>query len=274
MLTPSDELFLQIEAGNLQRAGTPMPLIMDIINNMSAKLSCDAACQKQKEANKLRKKWIDSLNQYEKLPQTIETNEKNYYDAAKGKSYYTNDILKPKYEKQAKNLVTEEHNYLKETTKQFNVLLDGFSGETIAVQRLKELEKDLITKNKLLKEKIDDHYKKTLTDERRVFYEIEEVDRLNKYTYILKIVYFILLGLYVFFGPFFRKDYYKSAKHWLRLLIYLAIPYIIRPIVIFLTTQQPRSNNDLDIKEDIKNAGAFTKDILYSYPSTIITELT
>lgn len=274
MLTPNDELFLQIEAANLQRTGTPMPFIIDIINNMAANLSCDAACQKQKEADKLRKKWIDSINQYEKLPQTIETNEKNYYDAAKGKSYYTNDILKPKYEKQAKNLVTEEHNYLKETTKQFNVLLDGFSGETIAVQRLKELEKDLITKNKLLKEKIDDHYKKTLTDERRVFYEIEEVDRLNKYTYILKIVYFILLGLYVFFGPFFRKDYYKSAKHWLRLLIYLAIPYIIRPIVIFLTTQQPRSNNDLDIKEDIKNAGAFTKDILYSYPSTIITELT
>lgn len=273
MLTPDQEKLLSIEAGNLQNAGASMPVIIDMINNMAAQLSCDSACQKRKQEDKLRKKWIDSLNQYEKLPQTIKSNEKNYYDFAKGDSYYKNDILKPKYEKQAYNLVKDEHKYLEDTTKNFNSLVNGYCDDKKSINRLKQLEEDLVEKNEYIREKIDDYYKTTLTDERRVYYEIQEIDRLKKYTFILKVIYYILIGLYVFYGPFFRKEYYKSLKQWSRLFFYITLPYIILPIVIFLTTSQPRSNNDLNIKEDIKKTGTFTKDILYSYPSTIVSQL-
>ena len=273
MLTPDQEQLLNIEAGNLQSAGASMPFIIDMINNMAAQLSCDSACQRRKEENELRKKWIDSLNQYEKLPQIIKSNEKNYYDFAKGDSYYINDILKPKYEKQAYNLVKDEHKYLEDTTKNFNSLVNAYCDDKISIKRLKQLDEDLDEKNKYIKEKIDDYYKTTFTDERRVYYEIQEIDRLKRYTFILKVIYFILIGLYVFFGPFFRKEYYKSLKQWVRLFFYIGLPSIILPIVIFLTTSQPRSNNNLNIKEDIKKTGTFIKDILYSYPSVIVNQL-
>ena len=273
MLTPNQEKLLNIEARKLQSAGVSMPQIMDTINNMAAQLSCDAACQKRKEEDKLRKKWIDSLNHYEKLPQTIKSNEKKYYDFTKSDSYYKNDILKPKYEKQAYDLVKDEHKYLEDSTKKFDTLVNGYCADKISIKRLKQLEKDLDEKNDYLREKIDDFFKTTITDERRVYYEIQEVDQLKKYTFILKVIYYILIGFYVFFGPFFRKDYYKSFKQWARLFLYLIIPYIILPIVIFLTTSQPRTNNDLNIKEDIKKTGTFTKDVLYSYPSAIVNQL-
>lgn len=273
MLTPHQELLMSLEAQKLGRSGTSMPQIMDTINNMAAQFMCDSACQKRKEEDKLRKKWIDSLNQYEKLPQTIESNEKKYYDFAKGDSYYKNDILKPKYEKQAYDLVKDEHKYLEDSTKKFDTLVNGYCADKKSIKRLKQLEEDLDEKNEYLREKIDDHYKTTLTDERRVYYEIQEVDQLKKYTFILKVIYYILIGFYVFFGPFFKKDYYKSLKQWLRLFFYITIPFIILPIVIFLTTSQPRTNDNLNIKEDIKKTATFTKDVLYSYPSAIVNQL-
>ncbi len=54
MLTPDQEQLLSIEAGNLQSAGASMPVIIDMINNMAAQLSCDSACQKRKQEDKLR----------------------------------------------------------------------------------------------------------------------------------------------------------------------------------------------------------------------------
>ncbi len=273
MLTPQQTLYIQNYAGQLQAMGADWITIMNAVNTLSASMSCDEACQRNKKLEELKKKWVDSQNQYERLPEIIEVNEKNYFDAAKGPNYYNNNILKPKYDKEAKELDQKERDNMRDTIKIFKNKLVTYTFDQLALTRLKELEKDLKTKNKSLIEDIDKHYKTTLTNERRVFYELGEVDQLNKYAYIMKIVYFILLVLYLIFGPFLKQGHYKSIKSWIKVIILIAIPFIILPIIIFWTTRQPKTKNKLNISENIKKAATYTKDVLYTYPSAVISNI-
>ena len=231
MLTPRQEELLQIEAGNLQRAGASMPEILDVVKAIAAKLECDDACQKRKKIDELRKTWINSLNQYNTLPNIIDTNEQKYFDLAEGPDYYKNNVLKPKYIHQATENLNNEREKLESINTNFNSLLNGYSGETIALNRLKQLEDDLIEKNKSLRTKIDNHYKSTLTNERKVFYEIDEVSSLKYYNKILFIIYFVILCIYIIFGPFFRKGLYKKYTGWIHIIFYIVLPFTINWLI-------------------------------------------
>ena len=232
MQIQQNNLFLSQLDETLNTSGAPKTEILELIKMSQAKLQCDTACEKRKNIDELRKKWINSLKQYQTLPDDINANEKKYFDEKEGTGYYSNNILKPKYINDANKNATKEREGLISKIKPSLSLLDSYNLETIALKRLTELQNDLVLKNDSLTKEIDIHYKSTLTSERKVFYEIDEVNNLQWYHSILMYLYFILIVLFIIFGPVFKRGNYKKISTWSYLLLYSVLPFFINWIVI------------------------------------------
>ena len=233
----SNQLFISQIDDALGRSDLPKSEITELIKMAKARLQCDAACQKRKKIDELKDIWNKAQNSYDDLPKNISIHEQAYYNAAKGPSYYADNILTPKYDQQSKTFAANERKIFSSVTKVLNTLLTSYNGDTIALTRLEELYEDLKKKNDALKKDSDIDYKNALTAERRVYYEIDEVNYLQYYNSVLMVIYFVMLGvllvLYLIFGTFFKKSEYKTFSFWIYLGISIGLPFIVKYIVNF-----------------------------------------
>ena len=219
----------------LSNSGLPLAEITNLINLANKRLQCDAECEHKKKIAALKKSLTKSEDLYNTIPTIVAENEKNYFIAAKGEQYYTDNILTKKYQTQVNTFIRQQQANLSNVKQIINVMLLSYSGETIAISRIKQLFLDVKNKNDALKNDIDQYYKNTLTAERRVYYEDQNVDNLEYYNNKLKIAYFILVGLYILFGGFFWKGQYKRIGVWIYLIIYLAFPWMSKYIIEYFS---------------------------------------
>ena len=59
-----------------------------LVNQASETIMCDADCQKERETNKLKERYLNAQNNLYDAPSKFETAEKNYYTFTVGKSGY------------------------------------------------------------------------------------------------------------------------------------------------------------------------------------------
>ena len=69
-----------------------------------------------------------------------------------------------------------------------------------------------------------------MTAERTVYYEDNEIDNLHYYNDVLKVIYYVVLALYILFGGFFSNNHYTNIFLWLYLILYIALPWILKYI--------------------------------------------
>ena len=125
-----------------------------------------------------------------------------------GKAYYQDNVERPMYINKFNQFNTLEKNKLENVKVVLSTVLDTYRGESIALNRMTQLYDDLLKKNEALKIDIQDYYKKTVTAERKVYYENNEIDNLQYYNTLLKIIYYVVLALYVLFVVNFSLSCY------------------------------------------------------------------
>ena len=189
----------------LSQSGLPMAEITNLINLANKRLQCDTECEQKKKIAELKKIFIKSEYLNKTIPSIVAQDEKNYFIAAKGDQYYTNNILTKRYQTQVNIFIQQQNGILKNVKTIISTILASYNSESIALARINQLYSDVKNKNDTLNNDIDQHYKDTLTAERKVYYEEQIFDSLKYYNMILKIIYFILPGLYVLFGGFSGK---------------------------------------------------------------------
>jgi len=86
---------------------------------------------------------------------------------------------------------------------------------------------DLLSKKRALKNDIDDFYKKTYTDERKIYYEDNAITKLKFYKMLILIVYYSILGIYIIFGGFFSNKKYKNIFVLLIIALYILFPFLL-----------------------------------------------
>jgi magnesium-transporting ATPase (P-type) len=88
-----------------------------------------------------------------------------------------------------------------------------------------------LKKNKALKRDIDNNKKITITNGRKVYYEDQEINNLNFYQTIIKVIYYLLLVVYIILGSFVGKKEYKNWKVWIIMLLYILLPFILNNLM-------------------------------------------
>ena len=96
---------------------------------------------------------------------------------------------------------------------------------------LNQMYQDSKAKHTALKRDIDNFYKKKSTNERKVYYELGNVENVIFYNKLIKILYFVILGVYILVGPFIAEQQYANPIVWAIILVYICIPFVLKYVV-------------------------------------------
>jgi hypothetical protein len=206
----------------------------NLIEYVTENSNCDSECQREREIERLRRIWVESEEELITLPTTVNENEKNYYDALYGENYYKDVILRRRHEREARGWRRREDNSFYNNNNIIGIELRNYTTETNSLSKLKLFFNELKKKNKQIKDNIDSYYSKKTTAARKVWYQDQDIEKMEYIEYILKIFYYGIFIAYIIFSGFIKNAEYKNKKIVLLLIVYLVIPFILDNIITFI----------------------------------------
>jgi len=174
----------------LQRQQISEQKINELLEKSSQSLLCGPTCQKIKVTDDLRQKYLDAETNALTAPIKLEQSKRNYYVFSEGRTYYENmkeEELKEKAKK-ISELIAENFNNELSSANTMNIYLNTALTNS---ENTKELLKQYLEKNQLLKLKLRESRGDILTNDRKTYYETEAIDRLNQWYKFLWYIYYI-----------------------------------------------------------------------------------
>ena len=203
-----------------------------LLQQSSQALSCGPDCQKEQKMSELKQNYINAQTNLESAPVVLSTAEKDYYTYTQGTAGY-NKIINSELEKKATILTDVLFKNFNNSIADTTHLVDIYSNLSNNYSHINELYKDYIAKNKDLKYKIQLTNSNILTDDRKTFYEIQQIQHLKNWHTFFKWIYFIGLIIFVIVSLRFYKT--QSPLRTIIIFIFLCIyPYIFFPIWKFI----------------------------------------
>jgi hypothetical protein len=196
-----------------------------LVSQAKDTLICNTDCQNQKQAETLKQTYENSKANLASAPAQVQTAEKNYVLFTEGETAY-NTLETDQLQKKAQeisNMFTQ--NFNNEVTK-INSLIETYSGLLINFRNIVDLYIQYKTENIELAKQLKYETNDVLTNERKTFYEDQNIDSLKYYYYyFLFVIYVIFVLCFVAFSFF-----YPSQSSWV-MKIFLFICFIILPFV-------------------------------------------
>jgi len=175
--------------------------INKLLEQSSQAMLCGPNCQKLKVADELKQKYLDAETNMQTAPKQLEQSMKNYYIFTEGKTYYDNiqeEELNKKANMTSQLLATNFNDEISSA----NTMNTYLNTALINSENTKDLLKEYLEKNKLLKVKLRERHGDILTNERKTYYETEAYENLilwyRFFWWIYYIVVLILILLLIF----------------------------------------------------------------------------
>jgi hypothetical protein len=189
------------------------------------------------QTNKLLAQYEAAKANLQNAPLDLSSAEKSYYiynngedggdDAYKAVIIDRNAKTAEEFKK---NSMEKQQQYMMEISQ----LLKQYQAEQVFVVRANELLKDRVEEHDRLKRSFNKYDSMIQTNERKVVYEINDMDNLYLYRRIMLFIYYSALVLYVVFGNFIPDKKYLSYSVWLILIIIALIPLILNRVIKWL----------------------------------------
>lgn len=197
----------------------------DLISKATDAILCNSECQKQRQSEILKQNYLNAKTNLATAPQQETTAEKNYIIFTQGKAAY-NDLLDKKLLEKA-NIITEKfkENFNQDVNK-INSQIESYNGLLINFTNIIELYLQYKEENIELVKKFKYDSNDILTNERKSFYEEQNVENLNFfYFYFLIIIYIILIICFQIFYFFYPTNLNLKFK------ILISVFFIILPFI-------------------------------------------
>lgn len=211
--------------------------IMELLEKSAETLVCGPDCQKLKVSDELKQKYLDAQTNVKVAPEQLENSKKNYYIFTEGRPYYD--------DMQEKELNLKAEILKKKIGENFNEQLSGaktmnqyLNVALINSSHTEELLDYYAKQNAQLLKKLKDYRGDILTNDRKTYYETQELDRLKLWYKIWYRMYYILVFVFNLCWIICPSEIRWPVKLVLSLLISFYpwyIDYILRSIYVFLT---------------------------------------
>lgn len=225
-LALNNQIFLEQVDAALINAHLPPNILRNMILNVNKALECDSECQKRRLIDDLKIKWDTAKKTEATIEQNVAQARKNYITAAESDSYYTNNILIPEFKKEIDKIISNDREKLTEIKHTNRGILDAYTVAYTSLTKLKQLFGMTKDENKELKSKIDNKINYMNTEERRVWYKFQSIDRQEFYNKIIRIAYYVVISIFAIIQLFIKKNY-KNLHVWSKLLFLALFPYIL-----------------------------------------------
>lgn len=164
----------------------------EFLDNANNALSCDSKCQEQKNKNELKKKYLEAKTNLLSAPNQVETTYKNYLTYTQGDTAY-NEYRENELQKKAETVVITFKTNFSDGIKKSKESYDTYSGLLLNFANIVELYKKLVKENVELTLAVKNKTSDVLTNDRKTYYEDQNIDNLNFYHTIILIIYIIFL---------------------------------------------------------------------------------
>tara|TARA_Y100000591_G_C21836659_1_gene702966 strand:- start:1149 stop:1946 length:798 start_codon:yes stop_codon:yes gene_type:complete len=238
----NNQLFVQQLDAALINAHLPPDTLRAMIQQVNELLSCDLECQQQRQIVNLYDDMIKKDKLAKASKQAAETARQAFLKSESGNISNTikegfvqnscgpqgcvqaaqdtlntqrNDVLQP-----LTNWLIEKQQTISTLLTNYKSSYDSLGG--FAARVLIDQQENF----DYLKNSYDGKLKHLNTTERRLFYEMEFIDRQRYYKKILYILYYSLLTIFALI-QLFSKGAFKKIKFWLQLSFLIVFPYLI-----------------------------------------------
>ncbi len=202
-----------------------MSKLNSFIQQASNTIMCNTECQKQKEAEKLKKAYLKSQETLASAPNRLQTAERNYVIYTQGQTAY-DELQDRELDEKATVIVdTFKENFDEEVIK-IQSQINSYNGLLMNYKNVLELLMKYEKENGELFKDIKKETNDVLTNERKSFYEDQNIGSLKfYYFYFLLIIYVICVLCFAAFSLI-----YPSQSSWIvRLGIFVLL--IVLPFV-------------------------------------------
>jgi hypothetical protein len=198
-----------------------------LVRQATDSITCNPHCQRQRESEKLKKKYTDAQANVASAPNEETIAYKNYLVFTQGESAY-NQYIDNELSEKAQLISNKFNENFNNEVSKIKSQITSYDGLLINFKNVHDLLKKYRNENKKLFYKLKDETNDVLTNERKTYYEDQNIDSLKfYYFYFLLSIYVICL---VCFGVF--SLIYPSTSSW-KMRFFLFIVFLILP---FLST--------------------------------------
>ncbi len=185
---------------NLNKNSLNLNNFNSLINQASNAIMCDSNCQKQKQAESLKQKFETAEANLATAPGQLQVAERNYVTLTQGADAYS-ELQDNQLSNKAQEIADQITTLVNEAVADISAEIDTYNGLLLNFKNVVELHHKYVTENVELKKDLKDEIDDVSKNDRKTYYENQEIDNLKfYYTYFLMTFYIICVICFVIFG--------------------------------------------------------------------------
>lgn len=188
-------------------------------------ISCNSDCQKQQLEQKLKDKYLNAQSNLSLAEPEFQLAKKNYYTYVSGQNGY-NEMIEEELNQAADLIIqTFKENYADEIGK-IKSQLETYNGLLINLRNVVDLDKKYKKENRQLYKQLKEDTNDILTNERKTYYEDQQISSLNAYYhYILWLIYIVVVLCLIVFSLIYPSQSSWYARSAL-IIVFVILPFI------------------------------------------------
>ena len=203
--------------------------VSDQLGKQGQKSVCDPACQKRRRVAAAKATWVKAKSHAEKAPGRAARAEENYLLLARGEPGYLK-VLEERYRKHATTWATGAMEQHMGAMTDMAFMLEDYTTTYGTLPRLRELAVLRDKEETALRSAVVQREGGARAGDRRVVYELREMDALSTFRTVAIVLFYLLLVAWLLFSNFFRDQLYKVWFVWVGIAVYAGWPWLTGPI--------------------------------------------
>lgn len=194
-----------------------------LMTQASDAILCNSECKQQKQTENLKQNYLNAQTNLASATNQIKTAQKNYITFTQGTSAY-NELFDKQLQEKAQLIAQNFTKNFNEETIKINSKIDTYNGLIINFKNIFDLFRKYKNENIELLKELKEETNDVLTNERKTYYQDQNIDKLKFYYYYLfLIIYVICVLCFVAFSLI-----YVSHTNW-KLNLGLLVVFIVLP---------------------------------------------
>jgi hypothetical protein len=208
-----------------------------MVSQASDAILCNSECKKKRESEKLKQNYFSAQTNLASASNQVQVAQKNYVTFTQGIAGY-NSLQNDTLQQQADTIADNFTNNFNEEVEKITLQINTYDGLLLNFKNIFDLLKKYTKENIELYEEFKEESNDILTNERKSYYEDQNIDSLKTYYYyFLLVIYIICVICFVIFSLI-----YPSQTDWkirfLILIAFIALPFfstwILGKIIYFI----------------------------------------
>jgi hypothetical protein len=195
------------------------------IESANNAISCNSECQQNNISQQLKQKLVQAESNLVLADPQFQIAKKNYYTYVSGQNGY-NELIEQELNEDADKFIAKFKDDHKTEIAKIKTELSTLDGIIINYRNIVDLDLQYKKENKKLLKELKGDKNDILTNDRKTYYENQQIDTLNSIYYYLFFFIYIIIIICFFIFIFFYPSRFSFIYKIFLLVLFVILPFI------------------------------------------------